>query len=368
MKHSVIYRREGWYTAFPRLDFLQDGRLSIGVNSSPFHDHYLIGEWRVLVSEDSGDTWQDSLDPSIPHNWDAPDRREKYDRYMDVLDDGTWLSAGSVGWQEWPSSKRDEIQKSGLMVREHQTSSDKIVSGGNGLFFQRSQDCGKTWDRYDYLVPGVRHIMAFPRSIKLLNGTILIPVGSNTEDHDTQAFVWRSGDHGQTFQLLPMGPNPCTQETAFLEYSPGHILALTRAEPAPGYLLEMRSDDGGRSWSWPMETEIWAPHSPPHLLKLRDGRILCSYGYRENPMGIRAVISHDNGSSWAIDDTYVLREDGGYPAETGMGRDAVDRGGRPMSDVGYPQSVQLLDDSILTAYYITLEDGVSHAACTKWNP
>jgi hypothetical protein len=39
-----------------------------------------------------------------------------------------------------------------------------------------------------------------------------------------------------------------------------------------------------------------------------------------------------------------------------------------MSDVGYPQSVQLLDDSILTAYYITLEDGVSHAACTKWNP
>ena len=81
MKHTVIYKRDGWYTAFPQLDVLPDGRMVIGVNSSPFHDHFLIGEWKVLVSDDEGGTWSESDDPTIPHNWDASGVRERYDRY-----------------------------------------------------------------------------------------------------------------------------------------------------------------------------------------------------------------------------------------------------------------------------------------------
>jgi hypothetical protein len=37
-----------------------------------------------------------------------------------------------------------------------------------------------------------------------------------------------------------------------------------------------------------------------------------------------------------------------------------------MADVGYAQSTELTDGSILTVYYITLADGVTHAACTRW--
>jgi hypothetical protein len=368
MRHTVIYRREGWYTAFPQLDVLEDGRLAIGVNSSPFHDHFLIGEWKVLVSDDEGTTWQESDDPTIPYNWDASGVRERYDRYTEVLAHGTWLSAGSSGWQVWPTEKLGEIEGMGLMIQEHQTDPGKFVSGWNRLFFQRSNDGGKSWDRREYTVPGVFHIMAFPRPIKLVDGAILIPVASDTENGGQRTFLWRSDDGGGTFRLVPMGINPCTQEMSLLEYSPGRLLALVRAEPEPGYLLEMWSDDAGLSWTWPVEAQIWAPHSPPHLLKLRDGRVLCSYGYREDPMGVRAVISRDNGRSWDIDNTYVLRDDGGYDSEAGRRPESAPKGRRPTSDVGYAQSTQLPDGDILTVYYITPEDGVTHAAATRWQP
>ena len=52
MEHRTIYKQNGWYTPFPQLNLMPDGNLAVGVNSSPFTDHYLIGDWKVLVSED----------------------------------------------------------------------------------------------------------------------------------------------------------------------------------------------------------------------------------------------------------------------------------------------------------------------------
>jgi hypothetical protein len=99
---------------------------------------------------------------------------------------------------------------------------------------------------------------------------------------------------------------------------------------------------------------------PPHLLKLRDGRVLCSFGYRRDPMGVRAVLSNDGGKTWDINNIIVLRNDGGIPSE--FRRDAESGG----ADLGYPISTQLSDGSILTVYYITLADGVTHSAATRW--
>ena len=59
MEHRTIYKQNGWYTAFPQLNLMPDGNLAVGVNSSPFTDHYLIGDWKVLVSEDEGSTWHE---------------------------------------------------------------------------------------------------------------------------------------------------------------------------------------------------------------------------------------------------------------------------------------------------------------------
>jgi hypothetical protein len=110
-----------------------------------------------------------------------------------------------------------------------------------------------------------------------------------------------------------------------------------------------------------MNTNVLTPHSPPHLIKLSDGRILLSHGYRRDPMGIRAVLSSDGGQTWDVDNTVVLRDDGGYVGEMAPQGSA---GG----DVGYPHSTQLSDGSVLTVYYITPADRVTQIASTRWDP
>ena len=77
-------------------------------------------------------------------------------------------------------------------------------------------------------------------------------------------------------------------------------------------------------------------------------------------MGVRAVLSHDGGVTWDMDNVIVLRDDGGTPSEF---RSDVQSGG---ADIGYPISTQLSDGSILTTYYITLADGVTHSVATRW--
>ena len=69
--------------------------------------------------------------------------------------------------------------------------------------------------------------------------------------------------------------------------------------------------------------------------------MLCSFGYRREPMGVRAVLSHDGGVTWDMDNVIVLRDDGGTPSEF---RSDAQGGG---ADVGYPISTQLSDGSIL---------------------
>ena len=134
-------------------------------------------------------------------------------------------------------------------------------------------------------------------------------------------------------------------ETAFLEVSPGRVLALSRTK-SNDYLVQSWSDDSGRTWSYPFRTGIWGV--PANLLKLRDGRVLCTYGYRREPMGVRAVASNDGGETWDLDHVYILRDDGGT------------------RDLGYPASTQLADVSILTVYYMSGPDGVTYSAATRW--
>ena len=383
MKHTILYKRDGYYAGFPVLDHLPDGRLTVGIPVSPFHDHYAIGNWVVRVSEDEGETWTDTDDSRLPQNWRGASPREKYDRFAAVMPDGTYLCAGSVGWEVWEATQREHAEAQGLTVRPHPGRTtqrgvgstdrryeetgwqpalleDKIVVGGHKLFVQRSTDGGQTWDRREWVVPGVSNITAFPRSALLADGTILVPVYGSDTASERRDYVWWSGDGGVMWRLLNVSVRPFGtdgSETAFLEVAPGRVLAHTRTED--GYLLERWSDDGGRIWSHPLRTNIWG--YPPHLKKLRDGRLLCSFGYRREPMGIRTVLSNDGGITWDVDNLIVLRDDGGSPSQ--FHRDPARAG----ADVGYPISTQLSDGSILTVYYITLADGVTHSTATRWD-
>ena len=158
--------------------------------------------------------------------------------------------------------------------------------------------------------------------------------------------VYRSTDDGVSWQLRLVGTGASVgggDEAALVETESGLVLCLIRS--APGPLLECWSDDAGKTWSHAVQTDISG--YPPHLLKLRDGRILCSFGHRKTPLGIQAVLSSDGGRSWDIENRVILRDD----SETW--------------DLGYPISVQLADESILTVYYITIS-GMTHVAASRW--
>ena len=89
-------------------------------------------------------------------------------------------------------------------------------------------------------------------------------------------------------------------------------------------------------------------HPPSSVIRLQDGRLLLTYGYRHPPFGIRAVASEDDGRTWRTDRVFVLRTDGDN------------------YDLGYPRSVQLKDGTVVTIYYYVTADYITHIACTRW--
>ena len=52
MKHTIIYRRNGYYCGFPQLDHLPDGRLAavLSVSSSAIGGSFVFGALTVTVT------------------------------------------------------------------------------------------------------------------------------------------------------------------------------------------------------------------------------------------------------------------------------------------------------------------------------
>ena len=75
---------------------------------------------------------------------------------------------------------------------------------------------------------------------------------------------------------------------------------------------------------------------PSHLLRLKDGRLLMSYGHRRSPLGIQARINGDHGRTWSP--PIILTSD----AFSG--------------DMGYPSTVESSDGTLVTVWYELLKD------------
>ncbi|HBG26551.1 MAG: hypothetical protein A2Y10_01140 [Planctomycetes bacterium GWF2_41_51] len=125
-------------------------------------------------------------------------------------------------------------------------------------------------------------------------------------------------------------------------------------EPADGdfdkkYIDIYRTTNGGSTWSRIAQDVVVGQWNPPSMIKLADGRICLTYGYRGAPIGIRAKISSNNGVTWGTEK--ILRSDGDN------------------WDIGYPRTVQRTDGKVVTVYYYsTLEIPEQHIAATIWTP
>jgi len=113
------------------------------------------------------------------------------------------------------------------------------------------------------------------------------------------------------------------------------------------------SKDNGKIWQFlskVADTDMGKRNgNPPSMVKLKDGRICVTWGYRTVPYGIRAKISHDQGKTWGKE--LHLRDDGRE------------------FDLGYTRTVQRTDGKIVTIYYISTEENYEqHIAATIWDP
>lgn len=128
------------------------------------------------------------------------------------------------------------------------------------------------------------------------------------------------------------------------------ITTVRRREESKRWIDAYISSDMCKNWILlnPPNDDL-GEGNPPCLIKLNDGKLCLTYGYRAVPYGIYAKISADNGLTWG--EEIILRNDG-------SGR-----------DLGYVRSMQRPDGKVVTVYYY--QDNFKperYIAATIWEP
>ena len=198
-----------------------------------------------------------------------------------------------------------------------------------GEWLIRSTDGGLTWS------PRIATIVNSPHGpIQLADGRLLY-AGKQLWSEKRKIGVCESKDDGLTWQWLADIPTRKGDRNAYhelhaAEATDGTIIVQIRNhnEANKGWTLQSESTDGGKTWS---EMHPITFGLPSHLLRLRDGRLLMSYGHRRKPYGNQARLSTDNGKSWS--EPMLISGDG------------------TSGDLGYPSTVELADGTLLTVWY-----------------
>ncbi len=246
-----------------------------------------------------------------------------------------------------------------------------VVTHG-GTYVHRSRDHGETWEE-TVQIDSSPFISAYSRLnvIELDADTLIFTAGAadpmfSPQQWDEPPFQVRNGqgnrlidgeivkepsrvflcisrDGGRTWtetRQIAANPDYYFVEPAMIKLRSGRLLCHLRNCRQTGQLWQVFSDDGGEHWSEPELTPMWG--YPAHIVQLSDDRVLSVYGHRREPYGIRACLSHDEGASWDYDDEVIIRDD-------------LVSGG-----IGYPVSMLLDDDTVVTVYWD--EDAEGHTS------
>jgi len=332
---KVICKEPGRYIGWPTIAKTREGELLI-VFSGDRDEHVCPwGKTQMVRSRDGGKTW---TTPVIINNTPLDDR----DAGIIETTKGTllvsWFTSlafdtPGAGWVT--QNIRDEWK------RHSEKLNSKIRKQWLGQWIRRSVDAGKTWEE------PIRTIVFTPHGpIQLKDGRLLNFGLDNrsTKNEKEVAAAEVSSDDGKTWHVIGTVPFPdhipeikyaslFYDEPHVVETNSGKLVAMFRVETREKehcFLYQAESSDGGRTWTKAHKTPIWG--YPPHLIRLKNGWLLVVYGRRIPPFGERACISRDGGGTWDVKNEIVLSN-------------------APNDDLGYPCSVQLDDDSILTVYY-----------------
>ena len=367
-KHIIIHKGTDHHSAFPEIIRLQNGELLPLFRQAPVrpgngiagdtyeaatHYHKDTSSRGALVrSLDDGETW----DPSTFVIVDPADGKQDHNMGMIAqVSSGEILVNNIRLFADLDEEAAEEFEGKRTLF-PYATNRAGGTMAFDSLYLIRSSDNGHTWGAPQPF--GVETMDYWSHTgqtgvVELPDGTWLTPFhGSTHPDETDRSFIARSSDGGQTWgQATTVAYDPeqriSFHEPPLLRLSNGRLLTVIRTAGADDYMYQAFSTDDGWTWQGLKRTQIHG--HPSHLIELQSGRILCTYGHRHDPMGIRAVFSDDQGETWDMDHMVVIRDDG------------MDR------DLGYPASIQMKDGRILSSYYTHGEDGIRYIGGSIWS-
>lgn len=216
------------------------------------------------------------------------------------------------------------------------------LNAGSISWFYVSRDRGHQWSGPhalpDFGQPGLSartDIVALSE-----HEALFLLTAAKSNGKEGRVFAAYTADGGRTFEQRGwLGPEPGGLQimSSSLRLGGGRILTATRCHSprdsnATFWIDLYRSDDAGQSWELHARPvrDTGPSGNPPVLLDL-DGALICVYGYREQPSGLRYVTSADAGESWS--EPVIVTDDS------------------VMKDMGYPRAVVLDDGSVLACFY-----------------
>lgn len=220
----------------------------------------------------------------------------------------------------------------------------RMQKGNSGLsYFYWSQDRCKNWHG-PYALPTFDRKGMISRTDYIVNGPhdmTACLTAPKADGNEGWPMCVRTMDGGKSWkQLSWIGKEPGKGDYAIMpttvRFSPSELLTYIRCRGSENgqrkwWIEPYRSLDNGLSWTLEKHNSIDNAGNPAHMIKLQDGRVALTYGFRRAPYGIRAKLSEDKGKTWS--DEIVLRNDGDN------------------WDLGYPRTIQRDDGKLVTVYY-----------------
>ena len=198
--------------------------------------------------------------------------------YESMLAEAEKIKPGEKG--AWPAERLKRWQAAHNAPRRAEQRKAKL-----GVWMLRSTDGGMTWSQpYDCLVNSPHG------PIQLSDGRLLY-AGKD---------LWRPAEPDRRVRVdrrrpdLALAgrdprPRPATTRSNYhelhaVEAADGRLVLQIRNhnKANAGETLQSESSDGGKTWSVPHSIGVWG--LPSHLLRLKDGRLLMTYGHRRPPL------------------------------------------------------------------------------------
>ena len=366
-KTFTVYQDPEFYSAFPGVAALGNGRLALAFRRAPNYaalpgapqGYYTHGDamsqLMICYSDDNGESWSK---PQLLYSSPIGGSQD-----ASLFYDGKYLFANSFVWRYLPNLIGEYNQEAGNeFIHKYFT---YLVPYGS--YVMRSEDRGQSWSDAVFPEPLPGNMEVLPGQPRRLHnrgnmlrdraGNLLL-VGQSLRFRpafQSTVSMYKSCDNGESFQFFAdaidckgvgVFEEPCLYITPGNKYvlmCRCHKLtdgkSFTRAT-----CVYAVSYDEGATWSEPVDAGFHAEPMAAH--RLPDGRALLIYGYRlrANGCGVRGRICNAELTDISDAAEFIIRAD------------------NTTEDCGYPNIAALGNNRYLVAYYMKKPEYKSSAA------